>query len=88
MAELDEIYEKLDEENRRVFFPQRYYTERIAALEGRVAELQRLLDAQTPAARKGQAQPAKDDHKTPEPPPAEQVPADSAAPVDVGEAHA
>ncbi len=60
MAEQDSYYEKLDDENRRLYFPQRYYTERIAALEARLADLQAGLDAQHPAA----PQPAQDSHKS------------------------
>ncbi len=50
MADSEQYYQSLSDENKRIYFSQRYYTEKIAALESRVAALQGGGSGKAPAA--------------------------------------
>ncbi len=49
MADAEQYYQGLSEDHKRIYFSQRYYSEKVAALEAKIAELQNRLSGHTPA---------------------------------------
>jgi len=49
MADSEQYYNSLSDEHKRIYFPGRYYTEKIAALEAQIVQLQNRLSGKAPA---------------------------------------
>ena len=48
MADSEQYYNGLSDEHKRIYFPGRYFTEKIAALEAQIVQLQNRLSGKAP----------------------------------------